>query len=421
MVMAKQLKLPKGNGKDKGMPHTKESKTASRAGFADYCPHCKYLTCQCHRIKERQILDRRPVAEVTAAKQAMQERLKEKFVKHHVGVPADEDLIDGNNYVIGEDGMYLIVKNKIGKFVTRANKIPFVTSTPREGFQMNLERKIPYDFLLQTIAFFKQVIKDRGNAEAMIQVLQNPDGEYFIHVADQEVSGASVKFKRDAEFEKANLLVLDIHSHNNMGAFWSGTDNHDEKEARMYGVIGSLRSDWPQMKFRVGNGSGGFIDLEQYDVFETPDVAVEIPTEWMAKVHKPGKFFKGHEEQDRGRQRWPVGGGYPGRRVFGGDERPWGRDLSPSGMSFGPAGSAEQDMLRDYAFDRWAEETGFDKEDTMHSTGFSRTDVADGIEALVESFDILPDEEAKSMAIALASRLDNRSKDILHEVLSGTK
>jgi hypothetical protein len=90
-------------------------------------------------------------------------------------------------------------------------------------------------------------------------------------------------------------------------------------------------------------------------------------------------------------------------------------------MSFGPAGSAEQDMLRDYAFDRWAEETGFDKEDTMHSTGFSRTDVADGIEALVESFDILPDEEAKSMAIALASRLDNRSKDILHEVLSGTK
>ena len=405
--MAKQLKLPKGNGKDK------KKTPASRAGFADYCPDCKYLTCQCHRIRERQILDSRPVAEVTAAKNAFKERLKEKYVKHHVGVPTEEELIEGNNYVMGEDGMYLIVKNKIGKFVTKAQRIPFVTSTPREGFQMNLERKIPYNFLLQTIAFFKQVMKDKGNAEAMIQVLQNPDGEYFIHVADQEVSGASVKFKRDAEFEKTNLLVLDIHSHNNMGAFWSGTDNNDEKEARMYGVIGSLKQDWPAMKFRVGNGNGGFIDLNPYDVFETPDVVVEIPAEWIQKVHKPGKFFKGHEDQGRSGQRWPTRGGYGGRKVFGGDERPWGR-----GGRFGAAGTADQDVLKDYDFDRWAAETGMNEDEFMYSTGFSRTDVATGIEALVESFDILPEEDARSVAIALADRLDSRSKDILYKVLA---
>ena len=405
--MAKQLKLPKGNGKDKKTIKTKGTT------YADYCPNCKYLTCQCARLAERLKLESRPVAEVTAAKNAFKERLMEKYVKHHIGVPTDEDLIEGNNYVIGEDGMYLIVKNKIGKFTTRANKIPFVNSTPREGFQMNLERKIPYNFLLQTIAFFKEVMQKRGNAEAMIQVLQNPDGEYFMHVADQEVSGGSVRFKRDAEFERTNLLVLDIHSHNNMGAFWSGTDNYDEKEARMYGVIGTLKQDWPAMKFRVGSGNGGFIDLDPYDVFETPDVVVEIPAEWIERVHKPGKYFKGHAEE-RGQQRWPVGGGYPGRKVFGGkDERPWGR-------SFGPVGSLDQDLLKDYDFDRWAKEVKYDEEDVMYSTGFGRSDVANGIEALVESFDILPDEDATAIAIALADRLDSRSKDILFKVLSGS-
>lgn len=402
--MAKQLKLPKGNGKG-------DKKKTDGVQYAEYCPDCKYLTCQCHRLQERARLASRPVAEVTAAKEAFKERLMEKYVKHHVGVPAEEDLIEGNNYVIGEDGMYLVVKNKIGKFITKAQKIPFVTSTPKEGFQMNLERKLPYNFLLQTIAFFKEVMQKRGNAEAMIQVLQNAEGEYFMHVADQEVSGASVRFKRDAELEKANLLVLDIHSHNNMGAFWSGTDNYDEKEARMYGVIGSLRQDWPAMKFRVGNGDGGFIELGPYDVFETPDIEVEYPTEWIERVHKPGKFFKGHAEErtypSSGR-RWPME-----RRVFGGDEKPWGRE----GMQFGAAGSAEQDLLEAYDFDRWANEVNYE-DDVMHPTGFSRSDVATGMEALIESFDILPDEEAKSLAIALAERLDSRSKDMLFKILS---
>ena len=35
---------------------------------------------------------------------------------------------------------------------------------------------------------------------------------------------------------------MDIHSHNTMGAFWSGTDNADEKETRLFGVLGKITS-----------------------------------------------------------------------------------------------------------------------------------------------------------------------------------
>lgn len=38
----------------------------------------------------------------------------------------------------------------------------------------------------------------------------------------------------------ASDVILDLHSHGNMGAFWSGADNGDEQGFRVYGVIGRL-------------------------------------------------------------------------------------------------------------------------------------------------------------------------------------
>ncbi len=37
-----------------------------------------------------------------------------------------------------------------------------------------------------------------------------------------------------------------------MRAFWSNTDDQDEKGFRIYGVIGELDSDNPEIRLRVG-------------------------------------------------------------------------------------------------------------------------------------------------------------------------
>lgn len=46
-------------------------------------------------------------------------------------------------------------------------------------------------------------------------------------------------------------ILLELHSHGHMPAFWSATDDHDEQGIRLYGVMGQLDSV-PEIKFRVG-------------------------------------------------------------------------------------------------------------------------------------------------------------------------
>ena len=46
-------------------------------------------------------------------------------------------------------------------------------------------------------------------------------------------------------------ILLELHSHGNVPAFWSFTDDGDEQGIRLYGVMGRLDSV-PEIKFRVG-------------------------------------------------------------------------------------------------------------------------------------------------------------------------
>lgn len=386
---------------------------------------------EAERISLKAVMSATP-EEVVASKEALKDALQSKFIKHHIGMPSETELIDGNNYVVGQDGLYLVRKNKIGTFITKANKIPFIDDSkqPVEGFHMSLERKVPYQYLLQTISFFKKVLVDKGNAEAMVQIAwkegegEEP-GEYIIHVADQEVSGAMVKFKRDETFERSHTLLLDIHSHNTMGAFFSGTDNADEKEARAYGVIGQLNKDWPAMKWRAGDGNGGWIELSMYEVFETPEANTEFPGEWMERVHKPGSgVFTEHNRPVRPTTYYP---GY--KQPMGHmPNRPWNPNYDRQTFdpeygwgnrraSFGRAGSVDQDILG-FDWDRWEEEVGpFEGEEEYTVPQNIGGDVGVGINALVESLEILNEEDATGVAIALIDKLDSRGKDIFYRVL----
>lgn len=74
-------------------------------------------------------------------------------------------------------------------------------------------------------------------------------------------------------------IICDLHSHGNMQAFWSSTDDADEQSARIFAVIGRLGAE-PEMRLRVGvygywmslpvtavfPGSGPFKDLYQKEM-----------------------------------------------------------------------------------------------------------------------------------------------------------
>ena len=73
-------------------------------------------------------------------------------------------------------------------------------------------------------------------------------------------------------------MVAEFHSHCNMRAFFSHTDDLDEQGLRIYGVVGKLDTPWPELKLRTGV-YGHFAHADWQDVFEGPTPGVLVETE----------------------------------------------------------------------------------------------------------------------------------------------
>jgi PRTRC genetic system protein A len=79
---------------------------------------------------------------------------------------------------------------------------------------------------------------------------------YSFHVQDKQVrlmrprQVATPMSVTSAGLDDPTILI-ELHSHGNIPAFWSSTDDHDEQGIRLYGVMGQLDS-MPEIKFRVG-------------------------------------------------------------------------------------------------------------------------------------------------------------------------
>jgi hypothetical protein len=199
-----------------------------------------------------------------------------------------------------------------------------------------------------------------------------------------------------------------------MDAFFSGTDNRDEKEARIYGVMGKLNTPWPEMMFRAGDGQGGWLDIHMFQVFNTPEVGVvEVPDEWMAKVHTPSDYKKKsryyakkpghHMKQDE---------------LFASHYDKYIPPNLGSRGAFGRAGGVNQD---DYEFPigRWENDISWEElyEDDELQFLHAQGDTELAIESLIESADVLPPDECKSMWLSLVERLDSSAKDILRDAV----
>lgn len=97
----------------------------------------------------------------------------------------------------------------------------------------------------------------------------------------QRAAGATVMA---AGNDDASILC-ELHSHGNMSAFWSRTDDADEQGARIYAVIGRLNTV-PEIRIRVGvygywqplpvttvfTGAGGFTDLYREENQSCPPI-----------------------------------------------------------------------------------------------------------------------------------------------------
>lgn len=171
-------------------------------------------------------------------------------------------------------------RNEIGCFTAPAENVREFEDIQAE-FKMALP-KIPAHIFSKVMGFFKS-ISDELHYEVLVHILYDTEEkEYIIKVPKQRISEASVNSETDEPYPDRYIHVMDFHSHNTMPAVFSGTDNADEKETRLYAVAGRFNRTFPEITVRAGC-AGKFIPLNPEDVFEG-DFFGSYPEEWKENI-----------------------------------------------------------------------------------------------------------------------------------------
>jgi hypothetical protein len=170
--------------------------------------------------------------------------------------------------VPARDGkIYEIRNTEMGKFITPVVDCELL-SYVRAGFVPALP-PIPMDLMVQVISFFRHYMQNGVEQEALVNVYWdkvNPG--FFIDTPKQTVTKASVVGVVSDKYACDRYIhYMDIHSHNSMRAFFSPTDDRDEKATRLYSVIGNLDRYFPDIKTRFSNG-GKYWSIYPEQVFE---------------------------------------------------------------------------------------------------------------------------------------------------------
>jgi hypothetical protein len=113
--------------------------------------------------------------------------------------------------------------------------------------------------LLSTIQYCFMVTFDRDQTEDRMLIYVNGAGELWAPTALMKRSAASVECDVPLSFERDGQwwdLAFDLHSHHRMGAFWSPTDNANERvRGPIFGVF-SWKGGQPTWLFRRFTGTG---------------------------------------------------------------------------------------------------------------------------------------------------------------------
>lgn len=179
-------------------------------------------------------------------------------------------------------------RNEIGCFTAPSENVREFEDI-RAEFKMALP-KIPAHIFSKVMGFFKS-ISDELHYEVLVHILYDTEEkEYIIKVPKQRISEASVNSETDEPYPDRYIHVMDFHSHNTMPAVFSGTDNADEKETRLYAVAGRFNQTFPEITVRAGC-AGKFIPLNPKDVFEG-DFFDSHPEEWKENIRHWGTEIK---------------------------------------------------------------------------------------------------------------------------------
>lgn len=163
-----------------------------------------------------------------------------------------------NYYFLDEHGVVSEVRRtQTGVFSvpvrgTRSSEPPLTLFVPR----------IPVSILNEIVGRFQ----DAPDIEHLAYVVWDTYHHYSIYWPKQTSSAVSVESEEGFMETDERFIVLQIHSHGRLPAFFSRQDNADEIRTGLYGVVGLCHQTYPEMKFRMSCG-GKFWNVAPGEIF----------------------------------------------------------------------------------------------------------------------------------------------------------
>lgn len=198
-------------------------------------------------------------------------------------------------YVSASNGLFKVTKKPIGLFIEQLQafeaKVPGVG--PLEAGVHLTVPKIPAKYLIKILSWYRDVntrdhteasnlfFWNHNNIELPTQYTDNTpikglevDGQLVMYCPKQTNSSTLSEFGADSmvKWLRDNMsLYLEIHSHNTMGAFFSGTDDANENMTQFYAVWGQVTQAKPAFIMRYVVGKTRVLVPMSY-VFDIPRV-----------------------------------------------------------------------------------------------------------------------------------------------------
>lgn len=168
------------------------------------------------------------------------------------------------DYVLAGDGLYLVAENRYLDV-----RVPVAAATVRglppiyPAFTLRPGR-LPQ-------AIWELIVEEartqgQSGQEVLLAVTHDETAGYRLARPPQVVGPLQVVYQPLSD------LVLEIHSHHRYAARFSGIDDADEQRLCVYGVLGRLDRDRPEVALRVG-AYGYFLPVAWETVFTGDRVA----------------------------------------------------------------------------------------------------------------------------------------------------
>jgi len=193
---------------------------------------------------------------------------------------SQDDLIEELDYfniVFAQNGVFEVFKNSLYIYFKQTD-LNYQNSKLNELQNFNLIQLVqkPDVLILQKIVDLFLYVKNKINYELIINLyFDKKKKEFIIDLFKQTIDITSVNYQYNNKYENNERYIryLQIHSHNDMPAQFSSTDNNDEIKTcpSYFGVIGELlNKNYYNQKYRICCHDN-FIEVDSEIIFDYSD------------------------------------------------------------------------------------------------------------------------------------------------------